>query len=450
MPGKKILLVDDDKSLLRVTEKQLTDAGYRVTKAESAETALTEFESGGFDLVVTDVQMPGMDGLELLAELKRRDSTVAVVVVTAFGSVERAVQAMCTGAVDFLEKPYKREALLLAAEKGLRFRALLTENVRLQMELTDRFSFEEIIGGSAAMRDVFSILGRVAASDVSVLIRGESGTGKELIARAIHYRGARAKKPFVAVNCAAIPENLIESDLFGHMRGAFTGAVADRPGRFLEAYGGTLFLDEIGELRPEVQAKLLRVLQDGEVRPLGGTESFSVDVRLVTATNRDLEAALEEGIFRQDLYYRVAVVVLALPPLRDRADDIPLLARHFLVKKGSAGLRMEPGFLAGLQAYAWPGNVRELENAIDRALVLRQHEDRLISADLPPWSTTDSGVDDPFAIEIPDEGLSLAAVEKGLIGKALEKTAGNRSRAARLLGITRQTLLYRMEKHGRK
>jgi DNA-binding NtrC family response regulator len=450
MPDEKILLVDDDKSLLRVTEKQLTDAGYSVSPVESAEAALKEFGDGTFDLVVTDVQMPGMDGLALLAELKRRDPAVAVVVVTAFGTVERAVEAMRTGAADFLEKPFKRQALLLAVEKGLRFRSLLTENVRLQMELMDRFSFDEIVGGSASMREVFATLGRVAKSPVSVLIRGESGTGKELIARAVHYRGPRAKKPFVAVNCAAIPETLIESDLFGHARGAFTGAVSDRTGRFKEADGGTLFLDEIGELRPEVQAKLLRVLQDGEVRPLGGTESFSVDVRLVTATNRDLEVAMDEGIFRKDLFYRVAVVVIDLPPLRERADDIPLLARHFLVKKGAADLRMEDGFLDGLRAADWPGNVRELENVIDRALVLRRNEDRLVSEDLPPGTAKLRNSEVPFDIEIPDEGLSLAAVERHLIEKALDKTGGNQSRAARLLGITRQTLLYRLEKHGLK
>ncbi len=450
MPGEKILLVDDDQSLLRVTEKQLVNAEYRVTPVASTSAALERFSEEDFDLVVTDVQMPEMDGLELLAELKRRDPAVAVVVLTAFGSVERAVKAMRTGAADFLEKPYRREALLLAVEKGLRLRALLTENVRLQVELMDRFSFDEIVGGSEAMRDLFAMLGRVAKSDVSVLIRGESGTGKELIARAVHYRGPRAKKPFVAVNCAAIPDTLIESDLFGHTRGAFTGAVADRPGRFVEADGGTLFLDEIGELRTDVQAKLLRVLQDGEVRPLGGTKSLSVDVRLVTATNRDVETAMEEGTFRQDLYYRVAVVVLALPPLRDRADDIPLLARHFLVKKGAADLRMEPDFLEGLRTNPWPGNVRELENVIDRALVLRQHEDRLTAADLPPRPPTSRSAEDPLGIVIPDEGLSLAAVEKSLIEQALEKAGGNRSRAARLLGITRQTLLYRLEKHGLK
>ncbi len=450
MPGEQILLVDDDKSLLRVTEKQLTDAGYRVFPVESAEAALQNFEERGFDLVVTDVQMAGMDGLELLAELKRYDPAVAVVVVTAFGSVERAVEAMRTGAVDFLEKPFKREALLLAVEKGLRFRALLTENIRLQMELTDRFSFEEIVGGSAAMRAVFATLGRVANSNVPALIRGESGTGKELIARAIHYRGARAKQPFVPVNCASIPETLIESDLFGHKKGAFTGAISDRRGRFQEADGGTLFLDEIGELRPDVQAKLLRILQDGEVRPLGGTESLSVDVRLVTATNRDLEQAMEAGLFRKDLFYRVAVVMIDLPPLRERVDDIPLLARHFLVKKGAADLKVEPDFIDGLRAAEWPGNVRELENVIDRALVLRQHEDRLTSQDLPSGLAAPATPVDPFNVEIPSEGFSLAAVEKSLIQKALHQTGGNRSRAARLLGISRQTLLYRLEKHGLK
>jgi len=446
----RILLVDDDESLLRVTEKQLTDAGYEVTTAASGAAALDSFDAGAFDLVLTDVQMPGMDGLELLAEVKRRDPEAAVVVITAYGTVDTAVEAMKTGAVDFLEKPFRREVLLLAVEKALRFRSLAAENVRLRLELTDRFSFERIVGGSAGMKEVFRTLGKVARADLSVLVRGESGTGKELVARAIHYEGSRAAGPFVAVNCAAIPETLLESELFGHVKGAFTGADFDRAGRFREADGGTLLLDEIGEMRPDLQASLLRVLQDGELRPVGAAAPERVDVRLIAATNRDLEAALEDGSFRRDLYYRIAVVTMELPPLRERRDDIPLLASHFLEKKGAASVRMDSEFLRALRVYRWPGNVRELENVIDRALVLREEEDLLRIEDLPAH-VVEGETSGPYpGFSLPDEGISLAEVEKGLIAQALEKAGGNRSKAARLLGITRQTLLYRLEKYGLK
>ena len=445
MKRSRILLVDDDESLLRVTEKQLADAGYDVRTASSGEVALEAFDPGSTDLVVTDLQMPGMDGLALLAEVVRRDPDATVILITAYGTVESAVEAMKAGAVDFLEKPFRREVLLLAVSRALRLRQLETENVRLKHELLDRFSFARIIGGSAAMKDVFRTLARVAGADVSVVVRGESGTGKELVARAIHYQGTRAEGPFVAVNCAAIPESLLESELFGHVRGAFTGADADRRGRFREADGGTLFLDEIGEMKPDLQVKLLRVLSDGDVRPVGAESSVTVDVRLIAATNRDLEAALEDGTLRRDLFYRIAVVTIEMPPLRDRRDDIPLLASHFLEKSGAAGTKMTPEFLRALRRYRWPGNVRELQNTIERALVLTDDATTLGPDDLP--DSVKLGPDPNFTLEIPDEGISLAEVEKDLIRQALQKSEGNQSRAARLLGITRQTLLYRLEKY---
>jgi two-component system, NtrC family, response regulator len=445
---KRVLLVDDDVSLLRVTEKQLSDAGYDVVAVPSAEEALEVSESGSVDLVVTDVEMPGMDGLELLAELKRRDADAAVLVITAHGNVERAVTAMRTGAADFLEKPFPSQSLLLSVEKALRYRSLKEENTRLLVELEDRFSFDNIIGGSAEMEDVFRTVSRVARSSASVLVRGESGTGKELIARAIHYRGPLAAKPFIAVNCAAIPETLLESELFGHVKGAFTGATADRKGRFQEADGGTLFLDEIGEMRTDLQVKLLRALQDGDVRPVGGKQGEPVKVRVLAATNRDLGAAMDDGAFRQDLYYRIAVVTIELPPLRDRKDDIPLLANHFLQKKGAASVRMDPAMLEALRQYRWPGNVRELENVIERALVLREDETHLTMADLPAHVARPEPVGDPLAIDIPEEGISFADLEKSLLKRALEQADGNQSKAARLLGLTRQTFLYRMEKFG--
>ncbi len=445
---KKILLVDDDASLLRVTEKQLSNAGYDVIAVPSAEDALEATEAGPVDLVVTDVEMPGMNGLELLAELKRRDADAAVLVITAYGNVERAVTAMRTGAADFLEKPFRSQTLLISVEKALRYRSLKAENTRLLVELEDRFSFDNIIGGSAEMEDVFRTVSRVARSSASVLVCGESGTGKELIARAIHYRGPMPQRPFIAVNCAAIPETLLEAELFGHVRGAFTGATSDRKGRFQEADGGTLFLDEIGEMRPELQVKLLRALQDGDVRPVGGKQGSPVDVRVITATNRDILMAMEDGAFRQDLYYRIAVVTLELPPLRDRKDDIPLLANHFLQKKGAAEVRMDAAMLEALRGYRWPGNVRELENVIERALVLREDKSRLTIDDLPNHVARPEPIGDPLFIEIPDEGISFFDVEKSLLSRALYQADGNQSKAARLLGLTRQTFLYRMEKFG--
>ncbi|MEN8149186.1 MAG: sigma-54 dependent transcriptional regulator [Planctomycetota bacterium] len=447
---ERILLADDDPSLLRVTEKQLTDAGFEVVTAGDGLDALASFDEGGVDLVLTDVQMPGMDGLELLAEIKRRDVTAAVVVITAHGTVERAVEAMKTGAFDFLEKPFSRERLLAAVSRALDYRSLATENLRLRSELSDRFSFDSIVGGSAAMKEVFRSLGRIAGTDAAVLLTGESGTGKELVARAIHHHGARAAGPFVALNCAAIPESLLESELFGHERGAFTGATAARPGRFAEADGGTLLLDEIGEMHPDLQAKLLRVLQDGEVRPVGATENRQTDARVIASTNRDLDAAIAAGAFREDLYYRIAVVTIEVPPLRARRDDIPLLANHFLGKLGGADVTIAADFLSALRGYRWPGNVRELENVIQRALVLRRDPGELAAEDLPDRVRAGSPGDGDDVVGLPEEGITLAAVEKSLIRQALARTDGNRSRAARLLGITRQTLLYRLDKHGLK
>jgi two-component system NtrC family response regulator len=446
---ERILLVDDDASLLRVTQKQLSDAGYAVIAVSDADEALDAFE-GGVDLVLSDVQMPGTDGLALLAEIKRRDANAAVVMITAHGTVERAVTAMKTGALDFLEKPFTRERLLLTVTKALRYRSLAAENLRLRHELSDRFSFDRIIGGSAGMKEVFRTLGRVAGTEATVLLTGESGTGKELVARAVHYHGARPKGPFVAVNCAAIPEPLLESELFGHTKGAFTGATSARPGRFTDADGGTLLLDEIGEMPVDLQTKLLRVLQDGEVHPVGATKSHRVDVRVVASTNRDLAAAMAEGAFREDLYYRIAVVTIEIPPLRRRRDDIPLLVSHFLDKLGAGDATLTPDFMPALRAYRWPGNVRELENVIQRAIVLRRKPDELSAADLPEHLREAPSGADEEAFVLPAEGVSLAEVEKSLIRQALAAADGNRSQAARLLGITRQTLLYRLEKHGLK
>jgi two-component system NtrC family response regulator len=445
-----ILLIDDDDSLRRVMEFSLTEAGYKVQAAASGEEGLTLFEMGPFDAVITDITMPGMSGMEVLAKIHERDEGLPVLVITAYGTIESAVEAMKKGAFDYITKPFNRDELRLTLDKALRMRRLEKENVELRAEITDRYCFESIVGSSEKIRDVLDMAGRVAASDASVLITGESGTGKELLAKGIHYNSPRADGPFVAVNCAAIPEHLIESELFGHVRGAFTGAVKDKEGKFELATSGTLFLDEIGDLRVDLQAKILRALQERQVDRVGGKHPVSVDVRIIAATNKDIERAVKEGSFREDLYYRLGVITLHMPPLRERRDDIPMLVQHFLKKfnRGS-DVRIDPEALAMLTAYGWPGNVRELENSIERASVLKRG-DTITPAELPDKLKKEKTSVENIILNLPDEGIALEDLEKNLIIKALEKHKGNQTRAAEYLGITRPTLIYRMEKYGIK
>jgi two-component system NtrC family response regulator len=456
-PAPRVLVADDDPSVRRVLERHLEDAGYAVAAASSGEEAAAALRAGGFAVLVTDLQMPGMDGLALLAEAKRLDPSLPVVVITAHGSVETAVDAMRKGAYDYCEKPFHKDELLLTIERALRHRALLEENLRLAEALGREFSFENLLGGAPALREVFRQASRAAGSGAPLLLLGESGTGKELLARAIHFRSPRARGPFVSVNVAALPESLVEAELFGVVKGAFTGATEGRPGLFRQADGGTLLLDEIGEMRPDLQAKLLRVLEAGEVRAVGGEREERADVRVIASTNRDLAAAVEEGAFRRDLYHRVAVVVLRLPPLRERVEDLPLLVRHFLAKHGAAATDVDPEAMRLLAAWHWPGNVRELENELRRAILMRRTPERIGGEDLsaairagPPAGAAGGGRLDLRALEIPEGGVDLAELERTLLRKALERTAGNQTKAAALLGITRQTLIYRMEKHGLK
>jgi two-component system NtrC family response regulator len=357
---------------------------------------------------------------------------------------------MKKGAFDYITKPFNRDELRFTLDKALRMRRLEKENVELRAEITDRYRFQSIVGSSEKIKDVLEMAGRVAASDASVLITGESGTGKELLAKGIHYNSPRADGPFVAVNCAAIPEHLIESELFGHVRGAFTGAVKDKEGKFELATSGTLFLDEIGDLRVDLQAKILRALQERQVDRVGGKHPVSVDVRIIAATNKDIERAVKEGSFREDLYYRLGVITLHMPPLRERRDDIPVLVQHFLKKfnRGS-DVRIDPEALAMLTAYGWPGNVRELENSIERASVLKRG-DTITPAELPDKLKKEKTSVENIILNLPDEGIALEDLEKSLIIKALEKHKGNQTRAAEYLGITRPTLIYRMEKYGIK
>ncbi len=450
MKKPSILLIDDDDSLRRVMEFGLTEAGYAVQAAASGEEGLRLFEKGPFGAVITDITMPGMSGMEVLAKVRQRDAGTPVVIITAYGTIESAVLAMKQGAFDYITKPFNRDELLLTLDRAFKMMRLEQENRELRAEVTERYRFESIIGSSETMREVLDLAGRVAASDATVLITGERGTGKELLAKGIHFNSSRARGPFVAVNCAAIPETLIESELFGHVKGAFTGAVRDKEGKFALADGGTILLDEIGDLRIDLQAKILRVLQERTVDRLGDVKSLPVDARVIASTNRDLEQAIKEGNFRADLYDRINVIALRMPPLRERRDDIPLLADHFL-KKFNKGPRVSINqeALRALLSYSWPGNVRELESVIERASVLKRG-DVITPAELPDKHAMPGGGALDIILNLPEGGISLEGLEKELIVKALERNKGNQTRAAEYLGITRPTLIYRMEKYGLK
>ena len=443
----RILLVDDDPNFQRVTAFTLMKAGAEVTSVSSANEALEAFGGGPFDLILSDVKMPGMDGLQLLAEIRAVDTQVPVILITGHGDVEMAVEALQSGANDFLTKPFDGDRLKKKIDRALRLPRLERENRALREALADRHTFGNIIGSSNAMRQLFERMRRVVHRDATVLILGESGTGKELVAQAIHYAGPRSDGHFVAVNCAAIPPTLLESELFGHVKGAFTGADRAREGRFALASGGTLFLDEIGDMPLELQAKLLRVIQERRVEPVGSNQSTSVDIRLIAATNMDLAKLVHDGEFREDLYYRLSVVPLHLPPLRDRREDIPLLVTHFLKKFGTPNVVVDREAIDLLMAGQWRGNVRELENVIERALALRASEDRITLQDVEPQATPGPGTT-CARFDIPDEGIVLDEVEKQLIERALHKTGNNQTRAAQLLGISRQKLIYRMQKFG--
>ncbi len=450
MIKSSILLIDDDDSLRRVMEFSLTEAGYRVQTASSGEEGLRLFEKNTFDAVISDITMPGMGGMEVLGKIHEQDAHIPVIMITAYGTIESAVDAMKQGAFDYITKPFNRDELRLTLDKALRMRRLEKENIELRSEVTDRYRFDSIIGGSEKIREVLDLAGRVAASDATVLITGERGTGKELLAKGIHFNSSRARGPFVAVNCAAIPETLIESELFGHVKGAFTGAGKDKEGKFELADGGTILLDEIGELRIDLQAKILRVLQERTVDRLGDRASIPVDVRVIASTNLDIEQAIREGKFREDLYDRINVVGLRMPPLRERRDDIPLLIQYFLKKfnkDASAGIEQEA--MAVLLSYGWPGNVRELESVIERASVLKRGS-MVTSDDLPEKLRKEKNSVENILLNLPEEGIALEELEKSLIVKALEKNKGNQTRAAEYLGITRPTLIYRMEKFGLK
>jgi DNA-binding NtrC family response regulator len=444
----RVLIVDDEPPQLEILRLILGAEGYEAATAGSGRTALATLRRQPFEVVLTDLKMPDLSGIALLEQIQREQPGACVVLMTAHGSIDSAVEAMRKGAFDYLTKPLDRDVLLLAVSRALERTRLLSENRRLKEELRDRFRLENIVGEHGSMQDVLRVVRKVAPSVSTVLIYGESGTGKELVARALHAASERRDRPFFAVNVAALPETILEAELFGYEKGAFTGADARKIGLFEQASGSTLFLDEIGELKRDLQVKLLRTLQEREILRVGGTERVPVDVRLMAATNRDLEREMREGRFREDLYYRLNVIPVTLPPLRERRSDIPLLVEHFVARHTAPGRPrgFHPQALDALVAHSWPGNVRELESVVERTLLLAEG-DLVRLEDLPTAVRAGAGRGgEGQPIDIPDGGLDLEALERRLIRRALEKSAGNVTRAARLLGLTRRTLQYRIEK----
>ena len=450
-----ILVVDDEPSMQEFLEIFLTREGYSAATASDVDQATTQLDADDFDLVITDLQMPGGTGLDLLREVQRRNGSgteTLVVVMTAFASTETAIEAMKEGAYDYISKPFKVDEIRIVIEKALEKQALTSENRQLRSVLEKQLRERSLIGTSAAMQRVIDLISQVAPTKANVLVSGESGTGKEIVARAIHEGSERSSAPFVAVNCGAIPENLLESELFGHVKGAFTGAVSNKPGLFETAGDGTLFLDEVGELSLPLQVKLLRVLQERVFRRVGGTRDQNFEARVVAATNRRLEQEVSEGRFREDLYYRLNVIEVELPPLRERREDVPLLVEHFVKKHGGerAGeLRVEESALAKLLDYDYPGNVRELENVIERSVALTRGA--LIEvATLPPTVVRDRAGGQRETL--PSEGLALdealADYERRMLLKALEVCGGVKKKAAQHLGITFRSFRYRLEKLG--
>ncbi len=446
--AQSILITEDDRVQREIIGDILSQSGYEVTASDSAEMTLDFLKERGFELLLTDMRMPGLDGLELLRRAKRLRPELEVVVMTAHATIRTAVTAMKEGAIDYLEKPFDKDTLLHVINRALERTSLQKENRQLRELVTRSVSLGSIIGESPAMQAVFERTAKAARVNSTVLILGESGTGKEMIARHIHFEGSRQKKPFVVVNCAAIPDNLVESELFGHEKGAFTGADASRPGKFEDANTGTLFLDEIGDMHLESQAKLLRVLQDGVVERVGSSKTRQVDVRVIAATNRDLRERVERGEFREDLYFRLEVLPVYLPPLRERIEDLPLLIKHFReklsAKIGIEAPQVGPEVVDAFRRYRWPGNVRELEHTLEQLFILA-NDDVLTAKDLPekfhhvPVAAGEVG--------LPAGGLSLEELEQDLIRQALERSGGRIKEAAELLGLTYKTLQYRLKKH---
>lgn len=452
-----LLLVEDEAALREVTARRLADEAYRVVQADSGEAAVKHLEACAFDVVLTDLRLPGIDGTAVLDAALERYPDVVCIVVTGFGTVTDAVAAIKRGAADFITKPFQFDHLLHVMRSALEQRRLRSENAWLRSQIQERYRFAGLVGRSLRMRELFDLLETVAASPSTVLVTGETGSGKELAARAIHHNSPRRNHRFVALNCSAVPETLLESELFGHVRGAYTGAVASRAGRLESAHRGTLFLDEVGAMSGLLQAKLLRVLQEREFERVGDDRSIRIDVRIIAATNADLAQLVRDGAFREDLYYRLNVIPIFLPPLRERREDIPLLVRHFIEAFGrqqgrSREVTVTQAALRRMMAYGWPGNIRQLENAIERALTLSRNR-AWIDVDDLPRELQQAPLPEPAGLPaIPEEGFDLAAhvaaVERQLLRQALDETGGNRQQAARRLGLKRTTLVEKLRRLG--
>jgi nitrogen regulation protein NR(I) len=464
----RVLIIDDDETVRNVLQTFLSNNGFEVTLAHDGSSGLELIKEGRFDLILTDLVMPGLGGIEILKEISSFHITAPILMITAFGTVQSAVDAMKLGAFDYVTKPFNLEEILIVINKALNVSKLQQENAMLKMQLMKKYRFKGLVGDSPRMQVVYELIEKIADTDSTVLILGESGTGKELIAKTLHYNSSRGPGPFVPLNCGAIPRELLESELFGHEKGAFTGAVTTRIGRFELAHNGTLFLDEVAELDPALQVKLLRVLQEREFERVGGMKTVKVDVRILAATNKDLEKATREGKFREDLFYRLSVIPLRLPPLRERFEDIPLLVDHitreFAQKRKREPFVFSKDAMNHLMAYPWPGNVRELENLIERLTILVTHK-TVTAADLPerfrqamPAEPEEQHAGQPIPAatgngsDLSEDGMDLNLavmdMEKDLIRKALDKADGVKSKAAQLLGLNRTTLLEKMKKMG--
>lgn len=453
----RILVVDDEESIREFLEIMLKKEGYEIACAEDGQVAIDLLQKRSFDMVISDLQMPNVTGIELLKHVKDNYPDLLFMMITAFGTTESAVDAMKMGAYDYITKPFKIDEVRLNIANALRSQSLEVENRSLKKELEKEYSFQNFVGNSDPMHRIFDLIKRVSQTPTNVLITGDSGTGKEMVAKAIHYNGPLKEKPFVTINCGAIPESLMESEMFGHKKGSFTGAVSDKSGLFEVASGGTLFLDEVGELPITIQVKLLRAIQEKVIRRVGGVEDIHVDVRIIAATNRDLEQMVEENTFRQDLFYRLNVINIKTPPLRDRSEDIPLLAKHFLQKyndrlgKNIASINTEA--MQVLKKYDYPGNVRELENIIERTVALEGGAE-ILPESLPPFVSTPSGrkMASSHEIEVTEDGLDLdkvvGQIEKELLIKAIHTSGGVKKKAAKLLNITFRSMRYRVEKYG--
>jgi DNA-binding NtrC family response regulator len=441
----KILVVDDDSEMCKLLADVLQGEGFSVLTLDDSLEASKILKREEFDILITDLKMKGLKGLDLLEEAKKTAPLTPVIIITAFGTIESAIQAMKMGAHDYITKPFRMDELILTVRKALENRLLKKEVIRLKKEVTSRYHFHQLIGKSPAMQTIYDLIERVRDSLHNVLITGESGTGKELVAKAIHYSGNRKEGPFIAVNCAAIPETLLESELFGYKKGAFTDAKADKRGLIFEATSGTLFLDEVTEMPPVLQAKLLRVIEERSVRPLGDTHSYAIDVRTISASNRDIKERIHQGRFREDLYYRLKVIDIELPPLRERKEDIPLLVQHFMThkeKERKGGAEISEEAMKILINYSWPGNVRELENVIQRTMTLSRHE-LILPEDLPAPLVRET--DQNIIEKGLREKYSLEQLEKEYVRRVLIEAGGNKSKAAEMLGLDRKTLYRKLE-----